>query len=52
MPDLGYEDETPERINISMFTFAFDNAKLINLLTQRGLAIKFEKWDKMREINK
>lgn len=52
MPDLGYEDETPERINISMFTFAFDNAELINLLKQRGQAIKFEKWDRMREINK
>jgi len=26
MPDLGYEDDTPERIYISMFTFAFDNS--------------------------
>lgn len=48
MPDLGYEDETPERIYISMFTFAFDNSELINLLKQRGNAIKFEKWDRMR----
>lgn len=52
MPDLGYEDEAPERIRISMITFAFDNAELINLLKQRGLAIKMEKYDKMREINK
>lgn len=51
MPDLGYEDETPERINISMFTFAFDNAELINLLKKRGDAIKFERWDEMRTIN-
>lgn len=52
MPDLGYEDETPERIYISMCTFAFDNSELINLLKQRGNAIKFEKWDTMRHINK
>ena len=52
MPDLGYEDDTPERIYISMFTFAFDNSQLINLLKERGDAIKFEKWDRMREINK
>jgi hypothetical protein len=32
-------------------TFAFDNSELINLLKQRGAAIKFEKWDLMREIN-
>ncbi len=35
-----------------MFTFAYDNADLINLLTERGNAIKFEKWDEMRNINK
>ncbi len=51
MPDLGYEEEPPERIRISMITFAFDNAQLINLLKQRGLCIKQEKYDKMREIN-
>ncbi len=45
MPDLGYEDETPEKIYISLITFAFDNAELINLLKDRGNAIKFEKWD-------
>lgn len=52
MPDLGYEDDPPERIIISMVSFAFDNAELINLMKQRGLAIKMEKYDKMREINK
>lgn len=52
MPDLGYEDDTPEKIYISLVTFAFDNAELINLLKERGNAIKFEKWDRMREINK
>jgi len=52
LPDLGYEDEAPERINIAMMTFAFDNGELINLLKQRGNAIKFEKWDDMRKINK
>lgn len=51
MPDLGYEDEPPEKIIISMITFAFDNADLINLLKKRGLFIKAEKYDDMRKIN-
>jgi hypothetical protein len=51
-PDLGYEDDPPEKINIALVTFAFDNSVLINLLKQRGLAIKFEKFDLMRKINK
>ena len=34
-----------------MITFAYDNAELINLLRQRGSFVKFEKYDKMREIN-
>jgi hypothetical protein len=51
MPDLGYEEEAPERIKIAMISFAFDNATLINYLRQRGTYIKFENYDKMREIN-
>jgi len=51
LPDLGYEDEPPERISIALITFAFDNAEVINLLKARGAAIKFEKFDKMRQIN-
>jgi len=51
LPDLGYEDPAPERIRISMVTFAFDNAELINLLRKRGTFIKFENYDKMREVN-
>ena len=34
-----------------MITFAFDNADLINLLKQRGMYIKAEKYDEMRKIN-
>ena len=33
-------------------TFAFDNGELINQLRTRGAAIKFEKWDTVRLINK
>jgi hypothetical protein len=51
LPDLGYEDEPPERINISLITFAFDNNELINILRARGNAIKFENFDEMRKIN-
>lgn len=52
LPDLGYEDNPPDRIRISMITFAFDNAPLINLLRTRGQHIKFERYDKMRDINR
>jgi hypothetical protein len=48
MPDLGYEDEPVETVKIALVTFAFDNAELINLLKQRGAAIKFEKFELMR----
>lgn len=51
-PDLGYEDDPPEKIKIALVTFAFDNSELINLLKARGAAIKYEKYDMMREINK
>jgi hypothetical protein len=52
MPDLGYEDEPVEKINIALITFAFDNSELINLLKKRGAAIKVENFDLMRKINK
>jgi hypothetical protein len=52
LPDLGFEDDPPERINIALINFAFDNGELINLLKDRGNAIKFEKFDLMRELNK
>jgi hypothetical protein len=52
MPDLGYEDDTPETIIISMLTFAFDNAKVIELLQQRGDTLRANNYDQMRVINK
>ena len=42
MPDLGYEDEAPERIKIAMITFAFENEAMITLLRKRGSYIKYE----------
>jgi hypothetical protein len=51
LPDLGFEDEPPERIKIALLNFAFDNAELIHLLRARGLAIKLEKYNKVRDIN-
>ena len=50
-PDLGFEDPAPERIKVAVTTFAFHNADVINLLRQRGTAIRTEKWDKMRKID-
>lgn len=32
LPDLGYEEPAPERIRVSMISFAYDNAEIINLL--------------------
>lgn len=49
---MGFEDDPPERIKIALINFAFDNSQLINLLRERGNAIKFEKFDEMRRINK
>jgi hypothetical protein len=51
LPNLGYEEESPERIRIAMITFAFENETLINLLRKRGNFIKYEKYDEMREVN-
>lgn len=51
MPDLGYEDEEQERINISVCTLAFENGALIDLLKKRGLAIRNEKYDEMRQFD-
>lgn len=50
--DLGYEDEPVEEVKIAVTTFAFNNSEMIDLLKQRGTAIKAEKWDKQREIEK
>ena len=52
IPDLGYEDEPPERIEIAATTFAFENAALVNLLKKRGAAIRADKFDEMRKIDK
>jgi hypothetical protein len=51
MPDLGYEDVAPARIEIAILSFAFNNSELINLLKERGNYIKYENYDKMREID-
>jgi hypothetical protein len=51
LPDLGYEDEVPDRINIAMLTFAFDNAEVISMLRERGEYIKKEEYEKMRKVD-
>lgn len=52
LPDLGYEDEPPKSIRISLIQFAFDNSELINLLKARGNAIKYENFKLMHDLNK
>lgn len=51
LPDLGYEDPAPERIEVAVTSLAYDNAQLIGLLRERGSHIIGEKWDKMREVD-
>lgn len=51
MPDLGFEDPPPERIEIAATTFAFENGPLIGLLKQRGAAVRADKFDEMRKID-
>jgi len=51
MPSLGFETGDA-RIKVANTTFAFDNAELINLLKQRGLAINADNFDLMRQIDK
>jgi hypothetical protein len=53
-PDLGLDkDENGNEIaiEVAMVTCAFNNAKIINWLKQRGLAIKNENWDTLDDIN-
>ena len=51
MPNLGYDDSAPERIEIAATTFAFENGKLIKLLRKRGAAILADKFDAMRDLD-
>ena len=44
LPDLGYDDGEPS-VKIAKTTLAFNNAEIINLLKQRGAAIKAENWE-------
>lgn len=39
-------------IEVAEITFAYNNAPIINMLRKRGAAIKGQKYDKMRAINK
>ena len=50
LPDLGFEDEPVKEIKIAVTTLAFKNAEVIQLLRQRGAAIKAEKWDEQRNL--
>ena len=53
MPSLGYDGEEGdnERVRIAIITFAFNNAKVINWLRERGNHIKNEAWAKLENVN-
>jgi len=50
MPDLGFDDEPTAHVDIAVTSLAFNNAGMINLLRERGAAIKAEKWELQKEI--
>ena len=50
MPDQGMEDEPVEHVLVAKATMAFKNSEIINLLKQRGSAIKAENWEKQTEL--
>ena len=51
--DQEYDDQDARnyRKKIAKITFAFNNAEVIELLSERGTLIKKEKWDELDEIN-
>lgn len=51
--DQEYDDQDARnyRKKIAKITFAFNNAEVIELLSERGALIKKEKWDELDEIN-
>ena len=53
MPDHGTEGALSARskIKIALVTFAFDNAKVINWLRERGDCIKIEDWKGLAKMN-
>lgn len=48
----GNEGLKIHEVKIADIVFAFNNSQLINLLKQRGQHIQFQRYDKMREIEK
>jgi len=52
MDDCGFEDPKPERIKVAVTELAYDNRKLIEILTKRGENMKKENWDAVAENDK
>ena len=50
MPDLGFDEVEPERIRVAVIQLDCDDGEVINLLKDRGEAIKYQKWDKQKKI--
>lgn len=53
MPDLGFRDpdQMDKPIKIAQISFANENSKIIEWLQDRGEAIKYDKFDKVKKIN-
>ena len=53
MPDLGFRDadQMDRPIRIAQISFANENKQIIEWLIDRGSAIKFDKFDEVKDIN-
>ena len=51
LPDLGYESEKQDHIDVAVTSLAYDTSKLIGLLRERGSYIIADNWNKMREVD-
>ena len=53
MPPLGLDGPASlkDPVKIALITFAFDNARVINWLRERGEFIKVEDWEGLDKIN-
>ena len=50
MPDLGYEPEPVDYVKVALTTFAFRNADVIHLLSERGQIIKDQRWADLEKL--
>lgn len=51
LPNQDYDDTAPQEIKVAIIQFAYENAKVIKFLLQRGEAIKAQDWELVSKID-